>query len=149
MKDLSYSDSTQIEIKRHLAITEQLLALAASEASGSEQEAELFLMPDLGLPYSVSRIIDGFYTGAVYRWKTRVPIVPVGATVNVCSVAVFRTTCDIASGTEFAERIERAKTTSDGMSSYQWYFYSGNHLVTYGVVRPGQGVLPGRFLALH
>lgn len=149
MKDFTNSDATHIELKRHLAITEQLLALAASEESGCEQEAELWLMPDLGLPHSVSRMIDGFYTGAVYRWQTRVPIVPVGATVNVCSVAVFRTHCDVTSATEFTQRIERANRRAERNSSYHWNFDSGNHFITYGEVELGQQVPPGRYLVLH
>ena len=101
MRDLTLQDTTQISILRHLMLTEQLLARAASKASGSEQSAEIWAMSDLGLPNNISRIHGGFFTGAFYRWQTSVPIVPVDATVNCCGVSVFRINREINSQEEF------------------------------------------------
>lgn len=151
MNDLSSLDSTQAELKRHLAVTERLLARAVSKESGTEHSAQITLMPDLGIPFSVSRILGGFATGALYQWKCAVPFVPVDSTVNVCSVSVYRTDQEFSCQAEFNETISRAKKETASESSYLWNYDAahGNHFITYGEVAEGQGVASGRYLVLH
>lgn len=151
MIDLASLDSTQIELKRHLLVTEKLLARAVSKESGSEQSAQITLMPDLGIPFSVSRMFGGFATGALYEWESTVPFVPVDATVNVCSVSAFRTDREFTSLSEFNESVNRAKRKTTTASSYLWNYDSehGNHFITYGDVDGGQGIKSGKYLVLH
>lgn len=148
MKDFTNLDPTQVEISRHLAVTEELLARVATQLSGSEQRAEIWTMPDLGLPHSISRILGGFYTGAVYTWTSSVPFVPVDATVNSCGVAVFRTDREVATQQEFTALVERARRTA-AQSCYKWNFDEGNHFITLAEAAV-DGALPrGRYLVLH
>lgn len=148
MKTFSNNDSTQIEIGRHLNVTEQLLSQVATHLSGTEQKADIWTMPDLGLPHSVNRILGGFYTGALYTWTTAVPFVPVDATVNTCGVAVFRTDHEVSTQEEFTALVARAKAVSE-QTSYRWNYDNGNHFITLAENRT-DGVIPrGRYIVLH
>ncbi len=149
MQDLTIQDTTQRAILSHLSITEQLLARAASEASGVEQSAQIWAMPDLGMPNNISRIHGGFFTGALYSWHTLTPLVPIDATVNCCGVSVFRVGSDIPKKAQFDQLIQCAINRTQRDGSYNWNFSSGNHFVTYGEVT-GSDVLPdGRYVVLH
>ena len=131
MHDLTLGDPTQKEILKSLAVTEQLLVRASERASGKAGAAEIWALPDLGLPHNIRRIHGGFFTGALYRWDSSVPIVPVDATVNVCSVSVYRLSRPFSDKTEFDRRIAEAIQATRTRSSYIWNFHSGNHFVTY------------------
>jgi hypothetical protein len=148
MKNLTLNDHTQVHLSKHLAITEHLLAKVASITSGKEQDAEIYLMPDLGLPLNIHRMHGGFYTGALYSWTCSVPIVPVDATVNSCGVSVFRVSRDIETEHEFLQIIKNAirRTTE---SSYKWNFASGNHFIIYGEVQGSDQIPNGRYIVLH
>ena len=134
MINLTIDDPTQKAILEHLVTTEELLAEAATRASGKDQAAQVWAMPDLGLPRNVGRIHGGFYTGALYQWETSTPIVPVDATVNCCGVSVFRVDIDIDTREDFLDLIVAAITRSSS-SSYNWNFATGNHFVIYGEVQ--------------
>lgn len=149
MKNLTLNDPTQSTLLKHLKVTEELLARAASFASGSDQCAEIYAMPDLGLPHNVTRIQGGFYTGALYTWETKVPIVPVDATVNACGASVFRLEHCVQDQTHFNELIQNAIAVTETRSSYVWNFASGNHFILYGESK-GSPVLPdGYYAVLH
>jgi len=141
MLDLSLGDQTQVEIGRHLRLTEQLLAQAASIESGRECEAEIALLPDLGMPYNVLRVAGGFFTGAVYQWESDVPLVPIDATVNCCGVSLFELKEEV-SPQRFLDLIGTARRRNEG-SSYVWNLDHGNHFVMIGsLVRRGGTVVP-------
>src|SRR5262249_26269092 len=108
------------------------------------------LMPDLGMPNNVGRMHGGFFTGALYRWISRVPIVPIDATVNVCGVSVFRVTKPITSRADFDQRILRAiERSRSGKATYCWNFDSGNHFIIYGRVRESDLLPSADYLVLH
>lgn len=148
MHDLTLGDSTQGVILKDLAVTERLLARASGRASGGQGEAEIWALPDLGLPHNVRRIHGGFFTGALYQWTSRVPIAPIDATVNVCSVSLFRLREPLEGLTQFNRRIAEAIELTRDRSSYVWNFHSGNHFITYARALSGD-IGEGHYLVLH
>ncbi|MCG5460104.1 hypothetical protein PSH03_005906 [Micromonospora sp. PSH03] len=149
MRSLGPLDSTQLQLLPELKRTEELLGWASSEASGRSCDAEIVTMPDLGVPHNVRRIHGGFLTGALYRWESSVPFVPVDTTVNLCGVSMFRTNAEFADRQSFANAVERAKAIVERDSSFSWNFDTGNHFVILAEVRE-DGALPrGRYLVLH
>jgi hypothetical protein len=149
MKALACPDSTQKEILQHLRITEALLAQAASKVSGRECSAEIVPMPDLGLPHNVRRIHGGFFTGAYYSWETDVPLIPVDATVNLCGVALFRTSLDFRDNDHFQARVAAARAAWEKRTSFAWNYANGNHFLIYGEVERDALLPAGRYLILH
>lgn len=149
MRTLQTPDRTQREILPHLATTEQLLAAVASKVSGRECGAEIIPMPDLGIPHNIRRIHGGFFTGGYYSWDSSVPIIPVDATVNLCGVALYRTSAEISSNEEFQERVTKARSVWESKTAFVWNYAKGNHFIIYGEIEK-DGLLPkGRYLALH
>jgi len=147
---LAAPDATQSAILPQLEATERLLARGASLASGRDEDAEIVVMPDLGLPHNVRRIRGGFFTGAYYRWSGDTPFIPVDATVNVCGVGLYRVSLPDEDDTVFRERVGKAMVTADGVTTYVPNFASGNHFVLLVDVAAGQqGLDPGRYLVLH
>lgn len=149
MRTLELADSTQKEILLQLEITEKLLAAAATSVSGRECFAEIVPMPDLGLPHNVLRIRGGFFTGAYYRWDSSTPFIPIDATVNVCGVALFRTSAAFRTYDEFQARIAFVRSVWEEKTTYAWNYANGNHFIIYGQAS-GDGILPaGNYLVLH
>lgn len=44
---------------------------------------------DLGMPYDVDRLSGGFPNGVYVHWICKEPIIPIDATVNVCTASIF------------------------------------------------------------
>ena len=44
---------------------------------------------DLGMPYDVDRLSGGFPNGVYAHWGCKEQIIPVDATVNVCTASIF------------------------------------------------------------
>jgi hypothetical protein len=149
VRDLTIPDPTQLALLPHLARTERLLAAAASRESGSACEAEVVAMSDLGLANNPRRMLGGFFTGAFYRWEATTLVVPVDATVNVCSVSLHRLTRPPASRSEFEELIERAQLRCAGETEYSWNLDVGNHFATIGTIAGSAAVPDGSYLLLH
>jgi hypothetical protein len=86
---------------------------------------------DLGFPNNVQRLAGGFATGMLVMWKCGTSIVPVDATVNVCSSSVFEindfnTDMDDKEFTDYIEKIMLTATKDEG---YSFSFDSGNHFL--------------------
>lgn len=149
MRDLTIPDSTQLAVLPKLARTERLLARAASRESSGACDAEVVALSDLGLANNPRRMMGGFFTGAYYRWEGTAPLVPVDATVNVCSVSLHRVTGMPASQHEFEELIEQAQWRCAQETEYSWNLDVGNHFATFGTIA-GSAVVPdGSYLLLH
>ena len=131
MRNLSLNDPTQQQILPHLRVTETLLERVASRLSGRSKSAEIVAMPDLGLPLNVTRIHGGFFTGAFYAWETDVPFVPIDATVNCCSVSVFRLGSFIENQAHFDSVLSATVEKNRTDNTYLWNFDRGNHFVTF------------------
>jgi hypothetical protein len=146
MIDLTIGDNTQQILKGHLEDTERLLRRACSVESGREGDANIVLLPDLGMPYNVARICGGFFTGAFYSWESDVPIIPIDATVNSCGVSIYRLNRDVRIE-EFRARIKAARSKASE-SSYVWNFDKGNHFIICGTGSINQ-LGTGWFAVLH
>lgn len=149
MRDLTIPDPTQLALLPHLARTERLLARAASHESGRACEAEVVAMSDLGLANNPRRMVGGFFTGGLYRWETTTPLVPVDATVNVCSVSLHRVSQAPTSQHEFEELIRKAQLRCASETGYSWNLDIGNHFVTFGTITGSTAVPDGSYLLLH
>lgn len=106
-------------------------------------------MPDLGLPHNVRRIHGGFFTGALYRWESDAPIVPVDATVNLCGVSIFKTSVDFKDNDAFQDRIARAHRAWEECTPFSWNFDNGNHFIIYAETTGSPDLPAGRYLVLH
>src|SRR5688572_23284154 len=149
MINLAAIDQTQHELVSHLHQTQALLSGAVSKVSGRERQAEVWAMPDLGLPHSVRRIHGGFFTGMLAQWECDEPFVPVDATVNVCAVGLYRISGGPETKEEFYSHIRSARQTNANRASYVWNFDEGNHFITIAEVSDGCGLPHGRYLILH
>jgi len=148
MINLTLDDRIQNEIKNHILLTEKLLSKAASKASGSNKEASILLLPDLGIPRGARRINGGFFVGAFYLWDTSKPIVPVDATVNCCGVSLFRLKHPIESRKDFIKKISSAKENVI-KTSYLWNFNTSNHFISYGEITKSNFIKSGYYVILH
>lgn len=149
MRDLTIPDPTQLALLPDLARTERLLARAASRESGRICEAEVVALSDLGLANNPRRMLGGFFTGAFYRWEATTPLVPVDATVNICSVSLHRIAQAPTSRCEFEKLIEQAQLRCARETEYSWNLDVGNHFATFGTIA-GSAIVPdGSYLLLH
>lgn len=86
---------------------------------------------DLGFPNNVQRLAGGFATGMLIMWKCGTPIVPIDATVNVCSSSVFKldgfdTQMEDDAFVKYIDDIMIRATKVEG---YSFSFDSGNHFL--------------------
>lgn len=96
------------------------------------QRSGVMIFPslDLGFPNNVQRLAGGFATGMLVMWKCGTPIVPVDATVNVCSSSVFEIdfNTDMES-IDFKNHIESIILQATMVQGYSFSFDSGNHFL--------------------
>lgn len=97
------------------------------------QRSGVMIFPslDLGFPNNVQRLAGGFATGMLVMWKCGTPIVPVDATVNVCSSSVFELNdfnTDMEDD-EFKKYIESIMFMATKIQGYSFSFDSGNHFL--------------------
>jgi hypothetical protein len=149
MKDLTIKDATQQDLLPYLAHTEVLLAKAASVASGKSCDAEIVALADLGLATNVDRMLGGFLTGALYRWESSVPMVPVDATVNVCGVSIHRLSSSPATLDDYLSLVDRASRRCAEETDYQWNLRDGNHFATLGEIVDCELLPEADYLVLH
>ncbi|HEX8690051.1 MAG TPA: hypothetical protein VF729_07395, partial [Solirubrobacterales bacterium] len=149
MRDLTLRDRTQHALIPRLERTEAMLARAASLENSVSCDAEVVALSDLGVATNVDRMIGGFFTGALYRWEGTVPIVPVDATVNVCSVSIHEIRSAPSSQTEFLSLIESARRRCEAETEFQWNLAEGNHFVSLGRISDCAAIPDGDYLVLH
>lgn len=130
-------DSTQRYLLRYIKETETLLRGVMEKYStasiNGERLSDAYIYPslDLGFPNNPVRLAGGFATGMLVIWKCGTPIVPVDATVNVCSSSVFELPDNYnmnKTSEEFKHDIEKLMqgATQEG---YGFNFASGNHFL--------------------
>ena len=122
-------DSTQQIICPIIGITEYLIVQAIGEISGNKSRCDITTLEDLGFSNNVIRMAGGFFTGMFIEWGSKIPFVPVDATVNACGVSVYE--CDeITSKRLFCERISNAKNKLESLKIKD-NFNVGNHFISY------------------
>ena len=127
------NDFTQIEIMKHLKVTEDMLIYLASMLSGKEREAQITTLPDLGLSHNIIRMRGGFFTGMYAQWKTDIPFIPIDATINSCRVSIYKMKDTIDNGIQFSKLVMDAKEKME-RKGYSWNFGEGNHFIIYGIM---------------
>lgn len=142
IKNLSLNDKTQIHILKHLKGTERLLEIA------SDSDVEITLMADGCPAHNVTRMLDGHFTGTVIRiLNSKEPFIPVGTTVNVCGVAIYKIRQEI-SVEDFKLRVY--STIKLSPEPYTWNnFDRGNHFVSLMYSDGKSGLEEGQYLVLH
>lgn len=131
------NDDTQRFLLEYIKETESLLSGVVKKYSSANvngealSDAHIFPSLDLGFPNNPVRLAGGFATGMLVTWKCGTPIVPVDATVNVCSSSVFRLpdSYDMdQSDEEFRHNIEKIMQEAT-QAGYSFNFASGNHFL--------------------
>lgn len=71
--------------------TERLFTEAIKKHDQSENSG-CHIIPslDLGFPNNVQRLAGGFATGMLVAWQCGLDMVPVDATVNICTSSVYK-----------------------------------------------------------
>ena len=97
-----------------------------------ESYCRLFPSLDLGFPNNIQRLAGGFATGMLVTWQCGIDIVPIDATVNVCTSSVFKLD-------SFSEDILKDGVTTQNFiekcfeeatdKGYSFSFTSGNHFL--------------------
>ena len=136
MNNRSLNDDTQLALIPHIRDTQRLLEEAISILNSGNGDAEITIMPDLGISSNAVRMNGGFFTGMFVWWDSQIPFIPIDTTVNGCGVSIY-TLNDTLSTSEFFERVNHAKQVFSKYS-YSWNFERGNHFISYGITEGGQ-----------
>lgn len=97
-----------------------------------ESYCRIFPSLDLGFPNNIQRLAGGFATGMLVTWQCGIDIVPIDATVNVCTSSVFKLDSFkqeiLKDGVTTQKFIEKCfdDATDKG---YSFSFTSGNHFL--------------------
>jgi len=130
MRAFQSPDSTYDLLQRYVGVTESMWL---EVLRGFDPKASCSVTPslDLGFPHNAVRLAGGFPTGVVISWSCSVPVVPIDATVNVCTVSVFKLTnrgferLRVPRG--LMERIEHVEALD---MPFRLNFRRGNHFVS-------------------
>lgn len=150
--DVLLNDNTQRYLLGYIKETESLLQGVVNKYStvsvnGEKlSDAHIFPSLDLGLPNNSVRLAGGFATGMLVTWKCGTPIVPVDATVNVCSSSVFELPDSYnmnQTSEEFQHNIEEMMQEAT-QAGYSFNFASGNHFLMIAEDEEGK-----KYLVLH
>lgn len=120
-----FNDKTRREILPHLEKTKDLICKTLEEINGEKGFCEIIPLEDLCIPNNVVRMQGGFYTGCLVKWESKIPFVPVDATVNACGVSVFKLS-KMLTENEFLSGVNRAREVFGD----SWNFDNGNHFVS-------------------
>ena len=135
------NDETQKVLLPYIKETKELFESAIKKYDSSIvrigtkeiQRSGVMIFPslDLGFPNNIQRLAGGFATGMLVMWKCGTPIVPVDATVNVCSSSVFMLdnfNTDIEDE-KFEKYINDIMFQATSEKGYSFSFDSGNHFL--------------------
>lgn len=131
------NDDTQKCLLEYIKETEDLLRGVVNKYSTAYvngealSDAHIFPSLDLGFPNNSVRLAGGFATGMLVTWKCGTPIVPIDATVNVCSSSVFELPDSYnmnQTSEEFIHDIEKMMQEAT-QAGYSFNFASGNHFL--------------------
>lgn len=121
---ISSKDTTSL--MEFLRGTEKI-ATAALQSLDSTASFRIIPSHDLGIPYDVDRLSGGFPNGVYASWECSIPIVPVDATVNVCTASVFELEGE-SDNLNFLKNLRGIEAVWE-MGSYMLNFNRGNHFI--------------------
>lgn len=124
-------DNTQKVLLPYIKETEELFNEVIKRYD-KRGESGAIIIPslDLGYPNNIMRLAGGFATGMFIDWECGTPIIPVDATVNVCSSSVFK--IDRPSENflhDFEKNIKDIFADASSNYGYSFSFDSGNHFL--------------------
>lgn len=126
------NDNTQRTLLPYIRQTENMLTHVIKTKYDSRKESGAIIIPslDLGYPNNVQRLAGGFATGMFIHWECGTPLIPVDATVNVCSSSIYRLTHYSEELTSnFCTYLERIMQFASEQYGYSYSFTSGNHFL--------------------
>lgn len=147
------NDETQQVLLPYLQATGRLFHEVIKKYDKSDSSGcRVFPSLDLGFPNNVCRLAGGFATGMLLAWNCAEDIVPVDATVNVCTSSVFKMAqfdpdC-LKRPEELKRSLERIFREAHEDKGYSFSFTSGNHFLM--IARDeNSGAENDHYLVLH
>ena len=127
-------DPTQNVLLPYLKETEEMFTEAIKKHDRNEGSyCHLYPSLDLGFPNNVRRLAGGFATGMLVTWNCGTEIVPVDATVNVCTSSVFKLDrideSWLSDNHSFFSAVEGYALEAAVQKGYSFSFCSGNHFL--------------------
>ncbi len=124
------NDNSQTVLLKHIKATERLLNNAI-KIYDKRDESGAIIIPslDLGYPNNIMRLAGGFATGILIDWECGTPIIPIDATVNVCSSSVFKINPSDELLKNFVATIKSTIEKAVLNCGYSFSFTSGNHFL--------------------
>lgn len=139
-------DNTQKVLLPYIKETENLLNKVVKRYD-KRNESGAIIIPsiDLGYPNNIMRLAGGFATGMFIDWECGTPIVPVDATVNVCTSSVFNIN-EIPEDflSNFEKNLREIFSDASSNYGYSFSFDSGNHFLMIASDESGE-----HYLVLH
>lgn len=128
-------DPTQNALLPYLKETEDMFTEAIKKHDRNEGSyCHLYPSLDLGFPNNVRRLAGGFATGMLVTWNCGTEIVPIDATVNVCTSSVFKLDqidpSWLSDRQNFFNAVEGFALEAAVQKGYSFSFCSGNHFLT-------------------
>lgn len=128
------NDRTQQILLPYIHETERLFTEAIKKHDQGENSfCHIIPSLDLGFPNNVKRLAGGFATGMLVTWNCGLDMVPVDATVNVCTSSVFKLDrIDlqwITNPEAFYKMIKKYSQTASEEKGYSFSFTTGNHFL--------------------
>lgn len=127
------NDQTQKALLPYIKETQNLLNQVVKDYDSSEKSgAIIYPSLDLGYPNNVQRLAGGFATGMFVHWECGTDIIPVDATVNVCSSSVFK--IDHFNPNQLGNNFQKYLNdeifiNASNTKGYSFSFESGNHFL--------------------
>lgn len=124
------NDRSQGVLLEYLKETERLLNEVVGKYDKREESGAVIIPSlDLGYPNNVMRLAGGFATGMLVDWDCGTPLVPVDATVNVCTSSVFKITPKQELLDDFVGFVKEISETEATKLGYSFSLQSGNHFL--------------------
>lgn len=139
-------DNTQKILLPYIKETEKIFNKVIKRYD-KRNESGAIVIPslDLGYPNNIMRLAGGFATGMFIDWECGTPIIPVDATVNVCTSSVFE--INMLSETflqNFEKNLKEIFVDASSNYGYSFSFDSGNHFLMIASDKTGK-----YYLVLH
>ncbi|MDE5591009.1 MAG: hypothetical protein K2J60_18025, partial [Acetatifactor sp.] len=128
------NDKTQEVLLPYIQETEYLFTEAIKKHDQSKNSfCHIIPSLDLGFPNNVQRLAGGFATGMLVTWNCGIDMVPVDATVNICTSSVYKLDRInpqwITNPATFYDVIKEYSQTASEEKGYSFSFTTGNHFL--------------------
>ncbi|MBD5534898.1 MAG: hypothetical protein HDQ99_04450 [Lachnospiraceae bacterium] len=128
------NDKTQKVLLPYIQETEYLFTEAIKKHDQSKNSfCHIIPSLDLGFPNNVQRLAGGFATGMLVTWNCGIDMVPIDATVNICTSSVYKLDKInpqwITNPVTFYDMIKEYSQTASEEKGYSFSFTTGNHFL--------------------